>query len=374
MLERVRVELHERSYDIWIGDDVLGRVCEFFEPLEWHHLVVVADAHVAGLYGEPLLEQLEPDGRVDLIQVPAGESSKSVEQANRLWEALRALGADRRSTVVALGGGVIGDLAGFVAATYARGLRFVQLPTTLLAQVDSSVGGKTAVNLPTAKNMVGAFWQPELVLIDVTTLESLPDREFRAGLAEVVKYGVIMDAPFFEFLEEHADSITARDRPTVITVVRRCCQLKAKVVSEDERETTGRRAILNYGHTFAHAFEATAGYGELLHGEAVAIGMMCAARAACELGRVDEDFAHRQQSLLKRLGLPTMLPHPIELNQVLSATLRDKKVEAGTLHWVLPTRLGAVERVSGVDPAVIERAFVGAGCAPRGESEAAPGG
>ncbi len=362
MLERVYVDLSERGYEIWIGRQLLQRAAEFLEPFGWHHVVVIADQQVASLHGASLRKSLGEQGRVDFLEIPAGESSKSIEQANRLWEALRTVQADRRSIVVALGGGVAGDLAGFVAATYARGLRFVQLPTTLLAQVDSSVGGKTAINLPAAKNMVGAFWQPAVVLIDVGTLETLPEREYRSGLAEVVKYGVILDADFFEFLETNIGEIAARDQRVLTAVIRRSCELKAAVVSGDERETTGLRAVLNYGHTFAHAFEATMGYGELLHGEAVSIGMMCAARVAHRLGRIPQELVDRQQRLLEALSLPTKLTRPVSAEAAVAATERDKKVEAGKLHLVLPNRLGEVERVAGVAREELTRAFLEAGC------------
>jgi 3-dehydroquinate synthase len=256
-------------------------------------------------------------------------------------------GADRQSVVIAVGGGVVGDLAGFVAATFARGLAFFQVPTTLLAQVDSSVGGKTGINLPGAKNMVGAFWQPAGVLIDVQTLATLPDREFRAGLAEVVKYGVILDSEFFAYLEQHADEINRRDQTALMHIVARSCRLKADVVEADERETTGLRSVLNYGHTFCHALEAATGYETLLHGEAVAIGMHCAARLAERLGRVDETFVARQHALLTAFGLPVAVPD-VEASELVRFMRRDKKAVAGHLRFVLPTRIGHVELVDGV--------------------------
>jgi 3-dehydroquinate synthase len=251
--------------------------------------------------------------------------------------------------VVAVGGGVIGDLAGFVAATFARGLRFCQIPTTLLAQVDSSVGGKTGINLPGAKNMVGAFWQPALVVIDTQTLNTLPAREYVSGLAEVVKYGVALDAPFFAYLEEHIESLLLRDPLVLRTVIARCCELKARVVESDERETSGARAVLNYGHTFAHALEAVTGYGQLLHGEAVSIGMVCAARLAEHIGRIRGPLMERQQQLLSALQLPTVLP-AVSAEAMLQAMAHDKKVEHGRLRFVLPDSLGHVETVDNVTP------------------------
>jgi 3-dehydroquinate synthase len=256
-------------------------------------------------------------------------------------------GADRKSIVVAAGGGVIGDLAGFVAATYARGVEFFQFPTSLLAQVDSSVGGKVGVNLPGAKNMVGAFWQPLGVLIDTEVLNTLPIREYRAGLAEVVKYGVILDADFFAYLENHVDGLNERQPEVLRHVIARCCRLKADVVENDEREISGLRAVLNYGHTFGHAIEAETGYGRFLHGEAVSIGMLGASRLAERLGRVDEGFTQRQHELLSALGLPVVMPD-LDRDVLLAAMQRDKKVAHGRLRFVLPTKMGHVELVSDV--------------------------
>jgi 3-dehydroquinate synthase len=287
-------------------------------------------------------------GRVDVLTTPHGESSKCVQQAEYFWNKLLDLAADRQTLIAALGGGVVGDLAGFVAAGYARGLDWLQFPTTLLAQVDSSVGGKVGVNLPAAKNMVGAFWQPRGVVIDLHVLASLPDREYRSGLAEVVKYGVILDEEFFAYLEQHVAAINQRDLDVLQKVVARCCRLKADVVERDERETLGLRAVLNYGHTFAHAFETETSYGEFLHGEAVSIGMCCAARLARSLGRVKDGFVHRQQALLEALGLPVQPPR-LQASQLLAAMRRDKKSAAGKLRFILPTRLGHVETVPDID-------------------------
>jgi 3-dehydroquinate synthase len=259
------------------------------------------------------------------------------------------LGADRKSIVVAVGGGVVGDLAGFIAATYARGLRFFQVPTTVVAQVDSSVGGKVGINLPEAKNMVGSFYQPAGVFIDTATLVTLPPKEYQSGLAEVVKYGVILDAEFFEYLEANAAAVNQRSQEVLVQIIARCCRLKADVVEKDEREETGLRAVLNYGHTFGHAFESLSGYGNLLHGEAVSIGMCCAARLAEILGRVDRQFVERQCNLLKTLELPVQTPG-LNSDKILSAMMHDKKVQHGKLRFVLPSSLGSVELVGDVDP------------------------
>ena len=345
----VHVNLGPRSYDIEIGSGNLGEAVKFCDAeQEDAHTVVITDSHVAELYLDPVVESLEALGcEVAAIEVDPGEPSKAPEVAADLWEELLDHGADRKSVVVALGGGVVGDLAGFVAATFGRGLRFVQIPTTLLAQVDSSVGGKVGINLPGGKNMVGAFWQPRGVLIDVDVLQTLPVREYRAGLAEVVKYGVIQDAEFFAYLEANITQVNSRDAAVLTHIVERCCRLKADVVEQDEREETGLRSILNYGHTFCHAFEAATGYETLLHGEGVAIGMMCAARLAERMKRVDANFVERQRKLLEAFGLPLDVPN-VDRNELIELMYRDKKVERGKLRFVLPTRMGHVELVRDV--------------------------
>ena len=344
-----RVALAERSYDIEIGSGNLPSLASFLASRSQStHAVIITDMNVDPLYADKLGDQLtEKDWEVHLLVVDAGERSKLPEVAIELWETMLAEGTDRQSAVVAVGGGVIGDLAGFVAATFARGLDFFQVPTTLLAQVDSSVGGKVGINLPGAKNMVGSFWQPKGVLIDVDVLSSLSDREYRAGLAEVVKYGVILDAEFFAYLEEHVAAINARDAEVLTYIVQRCCRLKADVVEADERETTGLRAVLNYGHTFAHAFEAAGEYDQMLHGEAVSMGMVCAACLAERMGRVDQEFVERQSKLLIALNLPLTTPK-FEADELIDLMHRDKKVDQGKLRFVLPDRLGHVELVKDV--------------------------
>jgi 3-dehydroquinate synthase len=352
--QTVRVDLAERSYDIDIGCGILHRAGEFLAHRgRVSHALVITDRNVEKPHAMQVAESLGGQSlKVDVIVIEPGESSKSVESALALWQGLLQLSADRRTVLVAVGGGVIGDLAGFVAATYARGIRFLQVPTTLLAQVDSSVGGKVGINLPQAKNMVGAFLQPLGVLIDTATLDTLGDREYRSGLGEVVKYGVILDEPLFATLEANVAAIQARDHQTLGAVVARCCRLKADVVQQDEREETGLRAVLNYGHTFAHAFETLSGYGTLLHGEAVAIGMLCASRLAQRLGRVDARFTARQRELLEALGLPVAVPN-LDHEQILATMQHDKKTEHGRLRVVLPTRMGHVELVDDVDPPAI---------------------
>ncbi len=354
----VHVALSERSYDIEIGPGLLPEAGRFVVARTGcSHAIVVTDSNVESLHGQRVAEFLEQAGvRVDVAIVPAGESTKSATQADQLWRLMLEFGADRKSIVVAVGGGVVGDLAGFIAATYGRGIRFVQIPTTLLAQVDSSVGGKVGINLPGAKNMVGAFWQPAAVLIDTDVLNTLPIREYRSGLAEVVKYGVILDPEFFEYLEANVDGLNNRVPNVMRHIVARSCELKAQVVAADEREETGLRAVLNYGHTFCHAIEAETGYGTYLHGEAVAIGMLCASRLAESMGRIDADVTRRQHALLEAIGLPLSVPD-VSHDVLIRAMQKDKKTEHGKLRFVLPTRMGHVELVSGVPAELVRTAL-----------------
>jgi 3-dehydroquinate synthase len=356
----VHVALGERSYDIEISTGNLGRAADFLAARgRCTHAVIVTDSQVRPLHAEPVAAALRAAGiRADVLEVPAGEASKCVAEAQRLWNELARLKTGRQSIVVAVGGGVVGDLGGFIAATYARGLAFVQVPTTLLAQVDSSVGGKVGINLPLAKNIVGAFWQPAGVLIDLDVLQTLPDREYRSGLAEVVKYGVILDADFFRYLEDHVAELNRREPAVLESIIAQCCRLKARVVEQDERELTGVRAVLNYGHTYCHAIEATTGYGRFLHGEAVAIGMVCASRLAELLGRIDREMTNRQQRLLSQLGLPTSAAG-LPSGDLIDAMQYDKKSEHGRLRFVLPSRLGHVELVNEVDPRLVERSLAG---------------
>ncbi|MBL9124613.1 MAG: 3-dehydroquinate synthase [Planctomycetaceae bacterium] len=356
----MHVALAERSYDIAIGTGNLSEAGSLATGLRRvTHAALITDSHVEPTHARTVAESLAAaEIAVDVLVVEPGEATKSVETADALWQKLLEIGADRRTLVVAVGGGVIGDLAGFVAATFTRGLGFLQVPTTLLAQVDSSVGGKVGVNLPAAKNMVGAFWQPLGVLIDTAVLETLPEREYRAGLAEVVKYGVILDADFFAALEKNVAALNTREPNVLRQVIARSCELKAQVVSRDEREETGLRAVLNYGHTFCHAIEAVTGYGEFLHGEAVSIGMLCASRLAERLGRIGPEVTARQQTLLSQLGLPVELPR-LDAERLLNAMAHDKKTEHGKLRFVLPTRLGEVELVGDV-PTDLVRGVLGA--------------
>lgn len=302
--------------------------------------LVVADSNVRQAWAEPVADALKAIGlQVAIAEVAAGESSKSLAALSSLFDSLMDLQADRHTLVVAVGGGVIGDLAGFAAASFNRGLPLVMIPTTLLAQVDSSVGGKTGVNHPRGKNLIGAFHQPIGVWIDVTTQSSLPEREFRSGLAEVVKYGVIQDPEFFQYLEANAAAALQRDSAVLTHLVARSCRLKADVVEQDELEQTGLRAILNFGHTVAHAIENVAGYGQYLHGEAVSIGMLAEMRLAEKLGWVDAALVARLESLLKQLQLPVRMAN-LNLDSLMAAMKHDKKNRSGRVRFVLPQRLG----------------------------------
>lgn len=356
----VTVSLGERSYDIEIGSGILADSGRRFRG--WLKdrsgsvpasptALIVTDAHVGPLHAATVAASLAADGwKFQTIELPAGETSKSLEVVAQVYDRLIEMQADRRTVIVAVGGGVMGDLAGFVAASWVRGVPFIQVPTTLLAAVDSSVGGKTGVNHPRAKNMIGAFYQPWGVAIDLDAFQTLPKREYRAGLAEVVKYGVILDEDFFAELEAGVERIQAREPEMLQRIVAASCQFKADVVEQDEFEQTGLRAMLNYGHTFAHAFETLCGYGVLLHGEAVSIGMLYASRLAERRGLIDSAITQRQRSLLERLGLPISLPPGAMLsNEAILGRMRlDKKTVAGSLRFILPTKLGHVETVTDV--------------------------
>jgi 3-dehydroquinate synthase len=360
-MNTVRVHLGDRSYDIAVtGGDPAGPGPFARQRSRGSLAVVVTDEHVRP-HAEAVAASLDGAGlRTALVILPPGEAQKSLAVAAGLYDRLVDLHADRRTLIVAAGGGVIGDLAGFVAATYNRGLPLFMVPTTLLAMVDSSVGGKVGVNHPRAKNLIGAFHQPVGVWIDTAVLATLPPREYQSGLAEVVKYGVILDAELFAYLEANAAAVLGREPAAVQHVVARSCRLKADVVEKDEREETGLRAVLNYGHTFAHAFETVAGYGHWLHGEAVAAGMVSASRLAQRRGLVSAEVTDRQRSLLERFGLP-VAPERWPADDLLATMRSDKKNVAGRLRLVLPRRLGEVALFDDVPEAEVRRVLEEAG-------------
>lgn len=351
----VEVRLGERSYPIHIGSGLLQQHALLRAAVRGRQVLVLSNTTVAPLYADRLHAALE-GLRWRAVDLPDGEQHKRIEQCERVWQELADLKAQRDACLIALGGGVIGDLGGFAAACYMRGIDFIQLPTTLLAMVDSSVGGKTAVNLPQGKNLVGAFWQPRLVLADVATLATLPEREYRAGLAEVLKYGAIGDLAFFAWLEDHAEALLARDEAAVIEAVRRSCLHKAGVVERDERET-GERALLNFGHTYGHALETLGDYDTLLHGEAVAIGMVLAAELSARLGMAESAAAERLARLLTRLGLPTTRPEWARAEAMVNLMRLDKKALSDRLRLILWRDVGRAEMVEGVAAEDVLRAL-----------------
>jgi 3-dehydroquinate synthase len=336
---QLNVDLGERSYPIIIGSELLTDV-ELIRSLPGKRIAIVTNTVVAPLYLERLSATLEAAGKQCVpIVLPDGEEEKNAENLMAIFTALLEQKCDRKITLLALGGGVIGAMTGFAAATYMRGVPFVQVPTTLLAQVDSSVGGKTAINHPLGKNMIGAFYQPQLVLADTATLATLPDRELSAGLAEVIKHGAIIDAAFFNWLEENIHLLRARDAGALAYAIRRSCEIKAEVVRQDERES-GLRAILNFGHTFGHAIEAGLGYGEWLHGEAVGCGMVMAADLSVRMGYLSPAEQARLVALVKAAGLPTTAPNLGE-SRWLDLMEVDKKNEGGQIKFILLKPLGS---------------------------------
>jgi 3-dehydroquinate synthase len=351
MRERVDIALGERSYPILIGPGLLRDSATLLENIKARDLLIVTNETVAPRYLQTLTDSLQGK-RVQSMVLPDGENHKTSATVSGIIDTLVEARMNRDAAVVALGGGVVGDMAGFAAATYQRGIDYVQIPTTLLAQVDSSVGGKTGVNHPKAKNMIGAFHQPRCVIADTATLATLPEREFKAGLAEVVKYGLIYDAAFFAWLEANADALAARADREVMHAIKRSCEIKAEVVGVDEREQ-GLRAILNLGHTFGHAIETATGYGTWLHGEAVAAGMVMAADLSERLGWLPAADRTRALELLTRLGLPVQPPR-IGADRALQLMGMDKKVLEGKLRLVLLRRLGKADVVGDYSKEALE--------------------
>ncbi len=340
-MSEVRIDLGSRSYRIMIGNGLLDCAGELIAGLPvGRKVLLVTNTTVGPLYAGRVADSLERAGlKVTRAEVPDGEQYKSLSSAELLYDRAFTAGLDRRSAVVALGGGVVGDLAGFVAATYMRGVPFVQLPTTLLAQVDSSVGGKVAVNHPRGKNIIGAFYQPALVISDTTTLSTLDNRELRSGLAEVIKYGIIGDDRFFNWLEQNMQQVLALEPEALAQVIEQSCSNKARVVEQDETEQ-GARALLNLGHTTGHAIETLAGYGYYTHGEAVAIGTAVAAQLGLQMGRLSRDAVDRITGLLKLAGLPTNVPAELAAADIISAMYGDKKTVGGAITFVVPVDIG----------------------------------
>lgn len=341
MLE-LKVDLGERSYPIYIGSGLLSKSDLVVRHVSGNQVLIVTNETIAPLYLEPLRDACHNSGRISGLSelvLPDGEAYKNLDTLNLVFDKLLADRHNRSTTIVALGGGVVGDMSGFAAACYQRGVRFIQVPTSLLAQVDSSVGGKTGVNHPLGKNMIGAFHQPEAVVIDTDTLKTLPPRELRAGMAEVIKYGIIKDSQFFAWLENNYQALLALDEAALSYAIERSCAIKAQVVAQDERES-GVRAILNLGHTFGHAIEAATGYGNWLHGEAVAAGMVIAADLSMRQGWLAREDARRIRNLIEATGLPVAPPAQMGQPEFERYMAVDKKVIDGKLRLVLIKRLG----------------------------------
>lgn len=359
-MRTLNVDLGARSYPIYIGTGLLR--ADLIAPhIPGRHVLIVTNDSIAPLYLERAQAMLSGFDTASLV-LPDGERHKTLETVSRIYDVLLQRRMDRQTTLIALGGGVIGDMVGFAAATYQRGVHFIQIPTTLLAQVDSSVGGKTGVNHPLGKNMIGAFYQPISVQIDPDVLKTLPPREVSAGLAEVVKYGLIIDAPFFDWCEANASALRNLETEAVIHAIQRSCELKARVVSQDERES-GMRAILNLGHTFGHAIEAGLGYGQWLHGEAVGCGMVQAAELSADLLGFPRQDVERVRNVVEAIGCPVQAPD-LGFERWVELMGHDKKAEGGTLRFVLMPRIGEAECLD-VDPAslqpVLQRTVTGDG-------------
>lgn len=356
-MQEVNVELKDRSYKIVIGRGCIRHLFLRLKEFRPSKVAIVSNKTVFPLYREALLKSCDESGLVpEVFLIPDGEKYKDLERASYLYGELLKARFTRDALLVAFGGGVVGDITGFVASTYMRGIAYIQVPTTLLAQVDSSVGGKTGVNHPLGKNMIGTFYQPSLVFIDIDTLKTLPRRELTAGIAEVVKYGVIADSGLFRVLEQHPDDILSAG-DSLVPVVKRSCEIKADVVSKDERES-GLRAILNFGHTVGHAVETATGYQRYLHGEAISIGMYYAAKLAARLGMLENSEAMRVRKLIERYGLPVEIPSDINVSDIIAAMEIDKKVKAGRLRFILPEAVGTVKIVEDVDRDVLQEVLV----------------
>ena len=355
----VPVNLGPRSYSIVVEPGALGTVGERLRELGvGRRAALVTDAGIMRLHGSPVVASLDRAGfAVTVIEVPEGETAKTLAVAEHCWDRLLGAGLDRSSTVLGLGGGAVGDLAGFVAATYMRGMNFVTLPTTVLAQVDASIGGKTAIDHPRAKNLIGSFHQPRLVIVDPAVVRSLPERDFRSGLAEIVKHGIVLARDYFEDVERDAGRVLARELDVLDRIIGGSCRLKASVIERDPEEKSELRFALNYGHTIGHALEAVTGYERWTHGEAVSLGIVAEARLAGRLGLADRATTSRQESLLAAVGLPVRAG-PLDVDTVVAAITHDKKARDGRVPFVLAPTLGAFRVVYDVPPGEVRAAVV----------------
>ncbi len=351
-MQQVQVELGIRSYPIFIGQNLLQQNTYLSDYLSGKKALIVTNDTIAPLYLKQVQQAMVSCGELGVVVLPDGEKYKDLTHLDLIFSALLENNFARDCVIVALGGGVVGDMAGFAASCYQRGVEFIQLPTTLLSQVDSSVGGKTAVNHPLGKNMIGAFYQPQSVLIDTNCLSTLPAKEFAAGMAEVIKYGIIWDADFFSWLEQNVEPLKTLDKDALTYAIARCCQIKADVVAEDETER-GVRALLNLGHTFGHAIEAEMGYGVWLHGEAVATGTIMAALTSLKLGLIQQTDFDRVARIMQAFDLPITSPENMTFDSYIKHMRRDKKVLAGQIRLVLPTSIGTAEVFSDVKESLL---------------------
>ncbi|MGR6500593.1 3-dehydroquinate synthase [Shewanella sp. Koi 1] len=354
MTKQIQVDLGERSYPIYIGQSLMSDGETLSRYLLKKRILIVTNETVAPLYLKQIQDTMASFGEVTSVILPDGEQFKDLTHLDSIFTALLQRNYGRDSVLVALGGGVIGDMTGFAAACYQRGVDFIQIPTTLLSQVDSSVGGKTAVNHPLGKNMIGAFYQPQIVIIDTECLQTLPAREFAAGMAEVIKYGIMWDGEFFQWLENNVEALKSLDTQALVYAISRCCEIKADVVSQDETEQ-GVRALLNLGHTFGHAIEAEMGYGNWLHGEAVAAGTVLAAQTAKSMGLIDEPIVRRIVQLFHAFDLPVTAPESMDFDSFIKHMRRDKKVLGGQIRLVLPTAIGRADVFSQVPESTLEQ-------------------
>ena len=356
-MRKVKVDLGKNSYDIYIGNGLDNYITNFTSSAKFSKkAMLITDSNVEKIFSGEIRLALESAGlEVKSVTIPAGETSKSLAEAEKIFTAAIEFGLDRKSAIFALGGGVVGDLTGFIAATYLRGVPFVQIPTSLLAQVDSSVGGKVGVNHTLGKNLIGAFYQPKAVFIDINMLQTLLSREIASGLGEIVKYGIIRDSELFKYIEDNAYKILALEDDVMEHVIARSCEIKADVVSKDEKEG-GLRRILNFGHTMAHAIEEATGYSKYVHGEAVAIGMIGAAHISRSLGKIDDSTFERLQNLIDKLGMVSRIKD-CDVDEMFKAIFRDKKTINGKIHWVLMDSIGKVSIESDVPDDVVKAAF-----------------
>ncbi len=338
-MKKINVDLNGNSYPIYIGENLLSNSDILEKHIKSRQILFVSNETVASLY-LPVIKKNFLDYLCDELILPDGEIHKTLGSYEKIIDHLINNKHHRDTTLIAVGGGVIGDITGFAAATYQRGVRYLQIPTTLLAQVDASIGGKTAVNRPQGKNLIGAFYQPSAVIIDINTLNTLPEREFKSGLAEIIKAALIHDASFFELIENKIVDFLHRDPNTIVQFIQRACEIKRNIVMADENETTGERALLNLGHTFGHAIEHELGYGQYLHGEAIAVGLVLAAKLSLQQGCLSDSDVTRIENLLNKTGLPIKLPQPLTIGSLLNAMRMDKKVENQTWRFVLLKRIG----------------------------------